>query len=88
MGMLMRGFAVPGETMKDTDLDEAERCVHCHLLIFGAMRGAGDGRGQKFAHEDCYWRAEAGRLEKALAECRGRLDRIYVELTKDSIAIG
>ncbi len=29
-------------------------CIYCHLPIEGASRGAGDGRGQDFAHPDCY----------------------------------
>jgi len=64
------------------DLDEAERqipvpmghvCVVCTLPIVGQMRGMGDGSGQRFACEACYWRSEAKRLAQerdAIARAR------------------
>lgn len=43
-------------------------CVVCTLPIAdGVMRGMGDGGGQRFAHDACYWRSEADRLSRALA---------------------
>jgi len=39
-------------------------CAICDLPIdSGSFRGYGDGSGQSFAHEECYWRKEAERWE-------------------------
>lgn len=43
---------------------EKRLCIHCGLPIEGAMIGAGDGTGQKFAHPECYYRKDAERLRK------------------------
>lgn len=43
-----------------------EICVVCELPIEdGHMRGMGDGSGNQFAHEVCYWRARAEKWEAA-----------------------
>ena len=35
-------------------------CVVCQTPIEdGVMRGFGDGAGDRFAHDSCYWRREA-----------------------------
>lgn len=54
-------------------------CDICHLPIppMEPMRGHGDGTGQKFAHNDCWWREEAEKWQK-LAEQYKR-DAEYAE---------
>lgn len=34
-------------------------CVHCTTPIEGNLVGAGDGSGESFSHEVCYWRERA-----------------------------
>ena len=45
--------------------DDKGVCVYCELPITGSFRGAGDGTGQRFAHDDCWFREE---LDAAKAE--------------------
>jgi hypothetical protein len=41
-------------------------CVICGCPITGTMRGMGDGNGNKFAHDACYWRKRAEEAEKKI----------------------
>ena len=66
-------------------------CVVCQTTLYegGAFRGMGDGTGQRFAHEECYWKnsAEASEKERdalraagdALAGCAGCHDHLMRE---------
>lgn len=42
-------------------------CIICGGSIGTVMIGAGDGRGQKFAHPECYYRRLAARRELKIA---------------------
>jgi len=55
-------------------------CVHCTLPIEGAHRGAGVGTGQRFAHEDCYWRNEATQLATSLVKAKQLLNIVKSKL--------
>ena len=47
-------------------------CAYCKATIDGVMMGAGDGtsspQDQRFAHPDCYWRAEYQRVVQTVKD--------------------
>ena len=47
-------------------------CVVCQTTLYEgcAFRGMGDGTGQRFAHEECYWKNSAEASEAKLARVR------------------
>lgn len=53
----------------------AQRCSICTLPIKAdeSMRGTGDGTGQSFAHDACYWRRAAEPVESTLAWVRAQM---------------
>lgn len=73
-------------------------CVVCKTDIYlgGAFRGMGDGTGQQFAHEECYWKhhySALRRLAEAVVEMGlspiqlsvARMNlRAHLESTKES----
>lgn len=64
-------------------------CVYCFLPISPGepIRGAGDGRGQQFAHDVCYWRHEVGVLSEKLKILDDRYPKT-VKALKDIIEGG
>ena len=54
----------PGEVLPP------DLCSRCGLPLECVRIGDGDGTGQRFAHPECYYRAEAERLLKELKELR------------------
>jgi len=51
-------------------------CEHCRSEITGTMRGAGDGAGEKFMHNECWLTIQLRRLEKENADLRKRLQQV------------
>jgi hypothetical protein len=61
-------------------------CVVCGLPITdGVMWGMGDGTGERFGHDRCYWRTEARKLEDRLILLRD--DVQFVSRLLDRVAI-
>jgi hypothetical protein len=77
-----RGQLWDGEAMTEEKPDNPDVCVYCDgpILVGDTARGAGDGYGQKFAHDKC-WRERNPEPLQVVAEMARRWGGRVEELT-------
>jgi len=58
------------------------KCAICGMPIRSIMMGVGDGTGQKFAHESCYWR---DKYEKSVEDLK-YINKEYDKMAREYLA--
>ena len=70
--------------MESREVSLTDFCTICKLPISGVFIGDGNGRGQDFAHESCYYRREMEKSKAELASVKAEL-KIYQDEERKAV---